>query len=83
MGCDISLAIYALPRSRKVCSGSVDAGFIFELPFHHGDLEPDFRSSNEGGGGYTCGTLRYILKCSSLVTDSKPLLQSTLFGLQV
>ena len=35
----------------------MDAGFIFALPFHHGDLEPDFRSSDEGGGGGGWGIL--------------------------
>ena len=26
---------------REMFSGSVDAGFVLALPFHHGDLEPD------------------------------------------
>ena len=30
-------------------SGSVDAGFVLALPFHHGDLEPDCRGFDEGG----------------------------------
>ena len=29
-------------------SGSVDAGFVLALPSHHGDLEPDCRSFDEG-----------------------------------
>ena len=37
---------------REMLSGSVDAGFILVLPFHHGDLEPDStiygRSFDEG-----------------------------------
>ena len=34
-------------------SGSVDAGFILVLPFHHGDLEPDGQVgvSTRGGSG--------------------------------
>ena len=33
-------------------SGSVDAGFVFALSFHHGDLEPDcVKFSTRGGGG--------------------------------
>ena len=33
-------------------SGSVDAGFVLALPFHHGDLEPDGMGvSTRGGGG--------------------------------
>ena len=26
---------------REMFSGSVDAGFVLALPFHHGDIEPD------------------------------------------
>ena len=29
------------PSIEKCSSGSVDAGFVLVLPFHHGDLEPD------------------------------------------
>ena len=38
-------------------SGSVDAGFVLALPFHHGDLEPDCRGFDEerGGGGAYVG----------------------------
>ena len=33
-------------------SGSVAAGFVLALPFHHGDLEPDcVEVSTRGGGG--------------------------------
>ena len=32
-------------------SGSVDAGFILELPFHHGDLVPDCVGVSTRGGG--------------------------------
>ena len=33
-------------------SASVDVGFVLALPFHHGDLEPDFvEVSRRGGGG--------------------------------
>ena len=33
-------------------SGSVDAGFVLELPFYHRDLEPDCVGvSTRGGGG--------------------------------
>ena len=31
-------------------SGSVDAGFVPALPFHHGYLEPDFVERRGGGG---------------------------------
>ena len=33
-------------------SGSVDVGFVFALPFHHGDIEPDGVgvSTREEGG---------------------------------
>ena len=30
-----------LAIDREMFSGSVDAGFVLALPFHHGDLEPD------------------------------------------
>ena len=30
-----------LAIDREMFSGSVDTGFVRELPFHHGDLEPD------------------------------------------
>ena len=30
-----------LAIDREMFSGSVDAGFVLVLPFHHGDLEPD------------------------------------------
>ena len=37
-------------------SGSVDAGFVLALPFHHGDLEPDcVEVSPRGGGGLCAG----------------------------
>ena len=37
---------------RDVVSGSVDAGFILALPFHHKDLESDSVGvSMRGGGG--------------------------------
>ena len=31
-------------------SGSVDAGFVLALPFHHGDLEPDCVEVSTRGG---------------------------------
>ena len=34
-------------------SGSVDAGFILALPFHHWDLEPDCVGVLTRGGAYT------------------------------
>ena len=37
---DIFSRDYALSQSRNV--GSVDAGFVLALPFHHGDLEPGY-----------------------------------------
>ena len=42
---------------REMFSGSVDAGFVLVLPFHHGELEPDCQvgvSTKEGseGGAY-------------------------------
>ena len=37
--------------NREMFSGSVDAGFIFVLPFDHGDLEPCVGVSMRGGGG--------------------------------
>ena len=41
-----------------VVSGSVDAGFVLALPFHHKDLEPDCVGvSMRGAGGGICGTL--------------------------
>ena len=36
-------------------SGSVDAGFVLALPFHHGDLEPDCVGVSTRGGGLMCG----------------------------
>ena len=38
---------------REMFSGSVDAGFVLALPFHHGDLETDCVgvSTREGSGG--------------------------------
>ena len=37
-------------------SGSVDAGFVLALPFHHGDLEPDgVEVLTRGGGGLCAG----------------------------
>ena len=50
MGCDIFSCDYTLPQSRNV--GSVDAGFILALPFHHGDLEPGCVSTR---GWLMCG----------------------------
>ena len=38
------------PLDREMFSGSVDAGFVLALPFHHGDLGL-CRSLDEGGGG--------------------------------
>ena len=35
-------------------SGSVDAGFVLALPFHHGDLEPDCVRVSTRGGGLMC-----------------------------
>ena len=32
---------HMLAIDREMFSGSVGAGFIVALPFHHGDLEPD------------------------------------------
>ena len=32
-------------------SGSVDAGFVLALPFHHGDLEPDCVGVSTRGRG--------------------------------
>ena len=42
-----------LSIDREMFSGSVDAGFVLALSFHHGDLEPDCVevSTGEGGGG--------------------------------
>ena len=36
-------------------SGSVNAGFVLALPFHHGELEPDYVGVSMGGGGLMCG----------------------------
>ena len=38
---------------REMFSGSVDAGFVLALPFHHGDLQTDCVgvSTREGSGG--------------------------------
>ena len=33
--------INKLAIDREMFSGSVDAGFVLALPFHHGDLDPD------------------------------------------
>ena len=30
----------------------MDAGFVLELPFHHGDLEPDCVEVSTRGGAY-------------------------------
>ena len=35
-------------------SGSVVAGFVLALPFHHGELEPDYVRVSTGGG-LMCG----------------------------
>ena len=48
-GCD------TLPRDREMFSGSVDAGFVLALPFHHGDLEPDCVGVSRRGGGFMRG----------------------------
>ena len=49
----------ALAIDREMFSGSVDAGFVLALPFHHGDLEPDCvgvsMREGEGGGAYFAG----------------------------
>ena len=36
---------------RDIFSGSVDAGFVLALPFHHVDLEPDCVGVLIKGGG--------------------------------
>ena len=44
VGCDIFSRDYALPHPcdrSKMFSGSVDAGFVLVLQFHHRDLESD------------------------------------------
>ena len=38
-----------LAIDQEMLNGSVDAGFVLALPFHHRDLEPDCRSLDEGG----------------------------------
>ena len=50
-----SLAITLPPPDREMFSASVDAGFFFALPFHHGELEHDCvevstRGERRGGG---------------------------------
>ena len=41
------------PFDREMLNGSVDAGFVLVLPFHHRDLEPDgVGLSTRGGGGW-------------------------------
>ena len=52
-----------LAIDREIFSGSVDAGFVLSLPFHHGDLEPDCvevsaRGAYAQGKNYVCNTLR-------------------------
>ena len=48
----LSLAIITPSLDREMFSGSVDAGFVLVLPFHHGDLEPDCVGvSTRGGSG--------------------------------
>ena len=55
-GCDIFSCDYAppppIPPNPEMLSGSVDADFVLALPFHHGDLEPDWVrvSTREGSG---------------------------------
>ena len=52
--CDVtfSLAITLPPLDREMFSGSVDAGFVLALQFHHRDLEPDCVGVlTKGGGG--------------------------------
>ena len=54
-GCDIFSRDYAPsspPRlDREMFTGSVDAGFLLALPFHHGDLEPDCVGVSTRGWG--------------------------------
>ena len=39
---DATFSFVIMPSlDQETFSGSVDAGFILALPFHHGDLEPD------------------------------------------
>ena len=47
----------ASARSIDKCfsSGSVDAGFVLALPFHHGDFEPDCVGVLTRGGVLMCG----------------------------
>ena len=39
-----------VPFNREMFSGSVDAGFVLALPFHHGDFEPDWIGVSMRGG---------------------------------
>ena len=42
-------------------SGSVNAGFVLALPFHHGDLEPDCVGvSTSGKGAYAGDKNKYL-----------------------
>ena len=46
---------------REMFSGSVDAGFVLALAFHHGDLEPDHvgvSTRGERGPSVECETER-------------------------
>ena len=50
---DATFSLATTPSlNRDVFSGSVDAGFVLVLPFHHRDLEPDCVGvlTREGGG---------------------------------
>ena len=52
---------HKLAIDREMLGSSVDAGFVLVLPFHHGVLEPDRRSFDEGGlyaRDNLCKTLR-------------------------
>ena len=44
-----------LAIDRKKFSGSVGAGFVLALSFHHGDLEPDCVGFNKVRGGLCAG----------------------------
>ena len=51
---DATFSLTIMPSlDREIFSGSVDACFILALPFHYGDLEPDYVgvSTREGSGG--------------------------------
>ena len=50
---DATFSLMITPSlDREMLSGSVDAGFVLALPFHHGDHEPDcVEVSMRGGEG--------------------------------